>query len=311
MSNRFRPAVSSGYCRLKPGRLIAVALLFVFLVSGLPTADLPVYADVQLAATGPALSVDAAASQHPISPYIYGMNFADASLAAELRLPVRRWGGNSTSRYNWQNDTANTGSDWYFENIVQDSSASADTFVAQDQRTHTKTLLTVPLIGWVSKDSPANHPFNCGFKVSQYGAQDQTDPWDADYGNGQRGGANLTGNDPHDTSIAITQSFVSGWVRHLVSLYKTAAQGGVQFYDLDNEPMLWNSTHRDVHPAATTYDELRDRTYAYAPTVKAADPTALTLGPVLWGWCAYFYSAADGCGPGADRAAHSNMDFVA
>jgi hypothetical protein len=260
---------------------------------------------------GPALSVNAAAGQHLISPYIYGMNFADASLAAELRLPVRRWGGNSTSRYNWQNNTTNTGSDWYFENIVQDSSASADAFVAQDQGTHTKTLLTVPLIGWVSKDSPANHPFDCGFKVSKYGTQDQTDPWDADCGDGQSGGANLTGNDPHDTSIAITQSFVSGWVNHLVGLYKTAAQGGVQFYDLDNEPMLWNSTHRDVHPAATTYDELRDRTYAYAPAVKAADPTALTLGPVLWGWCAYFNSAADGCGPGPDRAAHANMDFVA
>src|SRR5512144_1894007 len=46
---------------------------------------------------GPALAVDAAADQHPISPDIYGLNFADPKLAAELRLPVDRWGGNRTT----------------------------------------------------------------------------------------------------------------------------------------------------------------------------------------------------------------------
>jgi hypothetical protein len=45
------------------------------------------------------------------------MNFADRALATELRLSVDRWGGNSTSRYNWQNTTYNTGSDYFFENI--------------------------------------------------------------------------------------------------------------------------------------------------------------------------------------------------
>jgi len=34
------------------------------------------------------------------------------------------------------------------------------------------------------------------------------------------------------------------------------------------------------------------------------------LGPSDWGWCAYFYSASDGCGPGADRAAHGGMDLA-
>jgi len=32
--------------------------------------------------------------------------------------------------------------------------------------------------------------------------------------------------------------------------------------------------------------------------------------PVLWGWCAYFYSAFDGCGIGADYKAHGNTPFV-
>ena len=70
---------------------------------------------------GPALQIDAAADQHPISPYIYGLNFADPAFAAEIRLPVNRWGGNATTRYNWQNDTSNRASDWFFENIPNDN----------------------------------------------------------------------------------------------------------------------------------------------------------------------------------------------
>src|SRR5258706_7397469 len=56
------------------------------------------------AVTGPALSINAGADQHAISPLIYGMNFAEAGLAQDVRLTVDRWGGNSTTRYNWPND---------------------------------------------------------------------------------------------------------------------------------------------------------------------------------------------------------------
>ena len=276
-----------------------------FVDSGLPTPTPPAPGQ------GPLLSVDAARNQHLISPYIYGMNFASEELAADLRLPVRRWGGNSTSRYNWQNDTTNTGSDWYFENVAEDTNA-AGLFVDQDRRTGTKTLMTVPLIGWVAKRRPAGHPYDCGFSIDKYGHQQDADwTWDPDCGNGVlTNGTPITGNDPLDTSIAITPTFVANWVNHLTDIYGTAGQGGVMFYDLDNEPMLWNSTHRDVHPDPTSYDEMRDRTWAYAAALKAADPSAQTLGPVVWGWCAYFYSAADGCGPGADHQAHGNTDFV-
>ncbi len=267
---------------------------------------------------GPALSVNAGAQRKAISPYIYGMNYAEETLAADLNLPVHRWGGNSTTRYNWQQDIHNTGSDWYFENIPAENAnranlpngSAADKFVEQNNRTNTETLMTVPLIGWTAKGGALTHPFNCGFKVSKYGAQDSVDPWDTNCGNGLSGGANITGNNPTDTSLAITPNFVTNWINHLKTNYGTAANGGVQFYNLDNEPMLWNSTHRDVHPIPTTYDEMKTRTEAYAAAIKAADPTAKTLGPVVWGWCAYFYSAKDACSPGPDRAAHGNIDFI-
>jgi len=283
-----------------------------FVNSGLPTPTQPP------PGVGPALSVDAAAVRHPISPYIYGMNFADETLAAELGLPVRRWGGNSTTRYNWQTDVHNTGSDWYYENIPDSNAYDAslpdgsttDLTVEQNLRTGTETILTLPLLGWTPKPGAASHPYDCGFKVSKYGAQDSVDPWDTDCGDGLQGGTEITGNAPTDTSVATDPTFVTAWINHLTGKYGDAAAGGVQFYNLDNEPMLWNSTHRDVFPNPLSYDEIRDRTYLYGAAIKAADPTAQTLGPVTWGWCAYFHSALDGCSPGSDYASHSNTYFT-
>lgn len=270
---------------------------------------------------GPTLTIDTRLDRHAISPDIYGMNFADEALAADVRLPVRRWGGNATTRYNYRYDTSNHASDWYFENIPEDNGSpgnlpngsAADRFVEQDRRTGTQTIMTVPLIGW----TPNARGYACGFSVARYGAQQSVDPWRTDCGNGVKpNGAPITGNDPTDTSEAIDPPFVQGWLEHLIGRYGTAANGGVAFYNLDNEPMLWNETHRDVHPQPTSYDEVRDRTLNYAAAIKATDPTARTLGPVLYGWTAYFYSALDWAAGGAwwnnpqDRSAHGGVAFV-
>ena len=72
---------------------------------------------VLAASPGPALAVNGGADHRPISPYIYGMNFASAGLANQLDLPVDRWGGNTTDTYNWKIGSSDTGNDYYFENI--------------------------------------------------------------------------------------------------------------------------------------------------------------------------------------------------
>lgn len=264
------------------------------------------------AAAGPTLTVDAAAGRHAISPDIYGMNFADPALATELQLTTDRWGGNSTSRYNYQNNTHNTGSDWYFENIVD--SQSLDSFISSDLDHGTNPVVTVPAMGWVARNSPSTHPFACAFKVSTYGAQQSTDPYDSNCGNGKRSnGSQITGNSPSDTSIAVNSSFAQSMVTHLVQAHGDAAHGGVRSYEIDNEPSLWNSTHIDVHPAPLTYDELWQKSSATALAIKTADPSATVDGPGDWGWCAYFYAPDDpgGCGNGPDRQAHGNLPLAA
>lgn len=269
------------------------------------------------------VAVDPSLDRRPVSPLVYGVNFGSAAQASRIRWPLRRWGGNSTTRYSWQDDISNKASDWFFYNIEDDNPApgslpdgsAADRFVDETRAAGGEALITVPLIGW----TPIDRTRRWGFSVRKYGAQQQTEctatggaSWcQPDAGNGLRpDGSAIAGNDPHDTSREIGPPFVAGWMRHLAARTGRAGAGGVRFWALDNEPMLWNSTHRDVHPEPTTYDELWAKTVGVAAAMKAEDPGATLFGPALWGWCAYFFSAADGCAPGADRAAHGNADFL-
>jgi hypothetical protein len=76
------------------------------------------------ATTGPALTVDSGNQTHAISPYIYGMNgyYLDQTSAAKAHASVARWGGDNVSRYNYQTNTTNSASDYYFENFTGASS---------------------------------------------------------------------------------------------------------------------------------------------------------------------------------------------
>ena len=79
------------------------------------------------------ITVDPTANRHAIDPNIYGVAHATTAQLDDLNTPLNRYGGNNTTRYNWQLNADNRGNDWYFESIA-DSSATAgergDTFIA-------------------------------------------------------------------------------------------------------------------------------------------------------------------------------------
>ncbi len=274
---------------------------------------------------GPAITVtvDPALDRRAISPLVYGVNFGDDAQAAALRWPLRRWGGNSTTRYNWQDDVHSVGADWFYFNYTNidpapatlPSESSADVFIDKTRAAGGEALMTAPLIGW----TPLDRQRRWSFPVSVYGAQEQTEctasgfaSWcNPDAGNGKTPQGDLLTADPTRTSKTITSTFVTDWMAHIASRVGNAAAGGVRLFALDNEPALWNSTHRDVHPLATTYDELWSKTVTIAAAMKAQDPAMKLLGPVSWGWCEYFYSAADGnCRDGSDRMAHGDLPWI-
>jgi hypothetical protein len=241
-----------------------------------------------------------------ISPYIYGSSFGDASWS-RLGITVHRWGGNVMSRYNWQIAAGNTASDWFFENHQQ--SPSFAQYLADDTAHKVMTAVTVPTLGWVAKDGSSY-----SFPVSVFGPQAKTDPQNGDIGNGVNpSGGNITPGPQARTSVEAPPDFVKKWVEALHAADAKNPQHEIFEYILDNEPMLWNSTHRDVHPDPLGYDELLDRTIRYGTAVREAAPDALIAGPAEWGWPAYFYSAKDGGSPNKrnpDRAAHGDVPLI-
>jgi len=268
------------------------------------------------------VSVDVNADRHPISPYVYGVAWGTASTLADLNAPFNRYGGNNSSRYNWQQNADNRGADWYFESIADSSSVPGergDSIVSTAKGAGAQAALTIPTIDWVAKVG-ANRSKLASFSQAKYGAQTGNDwQWFPDAGNGvlKSTGQNVTGNDPNDANVPNSLSLQQGWVQHLVNTWGTAANGGLRYYLLDNEPSIWFSTHRDVHPQGPTMDEVMQKTIAYASAIKSVDPSAFVFGPEEWGWSGYLYSGYDQqygakngwcCLP--DRAAHGGWDYL-
>jgi Glycoside hydrolase family 44/Bacterial Ig-like domain (group 3) len=240
----------------------------------------------------PTLTVDASASRHAISPDIYGIaNYGlDATFAKEIRVGNIRWGGDGTTRYNWQVDSSNSGFDWYFMGGNGEAtpvpSASADLMV--NTYKPADALITIPIIPYVNKSAA----WTCSFPVSVYGAQQSTNPYVHPNGDTcgnsiATNGMQLTDNNIYANHIDNTTSLQQQWVQHLVSTFGTASKGGVKFYQLDNEPDGWSNTHRDVMPVQASYPTITQLGQQYAAAIKQADSTAFVLGPsdfTLGGW---------------------------
>jgi hypothetical protein len=264
---------------------------------------------------------------HPVSPLVYGMNFPSTAQVSQGRIPIMRRGGNATTRYNYQIDTYNTGSDYYFENISNclvgpctpgdpETNSTANAFFTQARAAGIPVLFTIPTIGFVAKAPPRYaHPFDCGCPKTANPTQDAFDPYDTNCGDGMSGGRFITCPDPTTTtSIAVTPQWAHDWVAYLVG--KFGPSNGNVIYELDNEPALWSSTHHDVRPNALGYDELWQRMRDYAVAILQADPTALVAGFEEWGWPNYFCSAVDtaagACSASSpDRAAHGGEELTA
>ena len=287
----------------------------VLLIAMIPSADV---AWAQNPATS--VSVDANANRHPINPNIYGIAYGDAHDMQALNAPLNRWGGNSTTRYNWQIDAHSAAADWYFETYSDGSGAasgSADQYVAATRSANNgaQPMFTIPMIDYIANLGP-NRSTLAGFSVKKYGAQTGTDPWNSDAGNGVSAstGRDITGNNPLDTGVANSTTIQQSWVQHFVNtLGPSTGANGIRYYILDNEPSLWNSTHRDVHPNPSTYQEMYNKIVAYATAIRAADPNAKIAAFEEWSWWAMYFSGLDqaqGAGvAGSDYNTHSHTYY--
>jgi hypothetical protein len=212
----------------------------------------------------------------PISPYVYGVN---SQKTGDTRATVRRMGGNRQTAYNWEINASNAGSDYQHSNDdwpctnlgytdCEVPGAQFIDFVLENQKRSEQSLVTIPMLDWVSADKkggvkeadkPPSKRWNRSFPKNPAGAAEKPD-------------------------LADGKVYQDEFVRALVKRFGTASKGGVKFYSLDNEPALWPSTHPRIHPAPTTYKEIAERTEATAAMITEIDPSAEVLGAVAFGW---------------------------
>lgn len=246
-------------------------------------------------------------AKQPISEHIYGVAAAPSEALKSLQPTVNRWGGNTASRYNWQLGNAwNTGKDWFFMNTAIEDDAWGR-FIQRSSDAGAYVIITVPLVGYVAKDTTSH-----SFSVAKYGPQQYACPQRPDAGNGiTTSGLPVANNAPSDSSIPAGPDFIRDFVRAIATRFPDSLSRGCVGFALGNEPMLWNKTHRDIHPSPVDYDEYWTRFKSTATAIKSVAPTADIIGPELWGWPAYFASAWDRDNKSKrDRRAHANRPFV-
>jgi hypothetical protein len=257
-----------------------------------------------------ALRVECGVKASKISPLIYGIAFYpitdDSPAQWKMGATSRRWGGNASSRYNWEQNFWNLDFDWFFENK---SVKSYETFLSDDEAHGLSSALTIPMLGWVAKDA-----MSYSFPVSTYGPQAKVDPYNGDAGDGTSvSGKKLMPGAPTRTSQPAPPEWAGRWVEAIVERNRRLKKRSVVEYILDNEPSLWTHTHRDVRAEPLGYDELLQRTIEYGTAIRKADPDAVIAGPAEWGWTGYLYSAKDteaGVTLRPDRRAHDDRPLV-
>ncbi len=256
-------------------------LLLVF--TGVLYATLPVCAQINIT-----YNINTSLGRTPISPYIYGFNTGNNpvwSSSQPENLGSRRFGGNRTTGYNWENNFSNAGSDYgpnRNDNYLFISlgypgwnttpgevlKAFHDTSLAIGAY----SLVTAPMAGYVSTYQFATLPST--------DVAPSTDWYPIVAAKGSA--FSLT---PNTTDNVVYNDEMVNWI---VNKYGNAATvNGVKGYSLDNEPDYWFSTHPLIHGNKVTCQELVDKSTATANAIKNVDPTADVFGYASFGYSGY------------------------
>lgn len=246
-------------------------------------------------------------SRHPISPYIYGINFATKMDGLPPALTLDRTGGNRWTAYNWENNASNAGSDYLFQNdnslsSSSEAGAAVTSLIAEDQKHGMASLVTFQLQGLVAADTQGpvavtNPPDKTRFKRVFYEKKTVTDE-------------PFTRTPSVKDDYVYMDEFIWALDRKFTGQNIFGKQPSTQhvFADLDNEPELWKLTHLEVQgPNAIPSDEFITRTIAIATALKKQFPDLVIFGPGNYGFLGLYNWNGE---PGASASPSANNWFA-
>lgn len=241
-----------------------------------------------------------------ISPFLYGLNFAELGgpdgpgvigagrsgmwIQAMPRYGINRFGGNRLTAFNWETGYSNCGNDCgptfpNDANLLENVGVSPGIGAAVRPRVDiplaagAATVLTIPVIGYVAADL-------AGATAPLPAAPNQDTP--ADLSGSSRWKQALPHNPAGATATPDTRDgfvYSDDFAKWLEASYPgKLASGDIQL-ELDNETDIWGSTHQEVRGVvtggpsgtdrvSTGFDELVNKTIAHAQAVKAVAPAA-------------------------------------
>ncbi len=244
------------------------------------------------------ITIDAAAARKPVSPLIYGKNnslydgFNGSALTtsqwqllrdAGVRM-FRESGGNNSTKYNWRKKLSSH-PDWYNNVYPHDWDYAAGTLLQNIPGAY--GMWTLPLIGKSAKSRSFN--FNdWDYNRSQW--------WEGCAQNLAGGGSPNTSGGRTALKEGNPDLYLENWPPDSVVgiLGKWFGPGGLgynqtklSYWNMDNEPEIWNGTHDDVMSTLISAESYLQRWFETAKKARALFPGIKLTGPVPaneWQW---------------------------
>jgi hypothetical protein len=222
-------------------------------------------------------------SKHPISPYIYGLNFASKVDGVPTALTLDRTGGNRWTAYNWETNASNAGSDYLYENDSylgsrSEAAASVSALIAEDQKSGMESLITIQMQGLVAGDTKGpvavtDPPDKTRFKKVFYEKK-------------------TVSNEPFTVTPSVSDDYVymDEFIWALDRKFAGQNIFGAKpsrhvFVSLDNEPELWKSTHLEIQgKTGITTESYIAKTVSLATALKKQFPELVIFGPAHYGF---------------------------
>jgi hypothetical protein len=242
------------------------------------------------------VSVDAAQDRVAVSPYVYGKNHqtdspqnplseADWQLVrdAGVRM-VRSLGGNNGTKYNWQKKLTSH-PDWYNNVYANDWD-----FAQASLQLHlpgVQSMWCFQLLGKVADN--ADHNFDdWGYNRSQWWSGTGQNLAGGGVVNTAGGGKALKEGDTALYLTATSASTSTGILDHWIKATELGLdRTQFRYWDMDNEPEIWNGTHDDVMPTQLSAEAFMQRYFDYAKQARSRYPEIKLMGPVPaneWQW---------------------------